>query len=280
MVIRSTTSAVIYPTRTTPSQSLTSHRHHPYIASQIRHRSSEESDGGGYRRSNRPGTVFGKVTSDASGKEGLRLFAATLSTSVKAASTLFYGQNKHVAGLTLRQQLLLPPLFLVLLDNIGSSRPQDTQSQQWWNEFVIKFGVLDLSFNDFKGPGFEPLGNCKALQVTSLKSLPKLPNLEVLAASKNKISTLKGFPHLPALEHLRVEENPILMMSHLEAAAILLIGLTLKKFNVSEISPDFRNLDIKELCAAANTDEDIDEEADDCEDDNLVDSESHDTDDQ
>ncbi|KAL6540724.1 hypothetical protein OROMI_024607 [Orobanche minor] len=117
-------------------------------------------------------------------------------------------------------------------------------------------------------------------QVTSLKSLPELPNLEVLAASKNKISTLKGFPHLPALEHLLVEENPILMMSHLEAAAILLIGLTLKKFNVS----DFRNLDIKELCAAsntdANTDEDIDEEADDCEDDNLVGSESHDTDDQ
>ncbi|KAL6540725.1 hypothetical protein OROMI_024608 [Orobanche minor] len=32
------------------------------------------------------------------------------------ASTLFYGQNKHVAGLTLRQQLLLPPLFLVLLE--------------------------------------------------------------------------------------------------------------------------------------------------------------------
>lgn len=25
--------------------------------------------------------------------------------------------------------------------------------------------VLDLSFNDFKGPGFEPLENCKALQV-------------------------------------------------------------------------------------------------------------------
>ncbi|KAL6577198.1 hypothetical protein OROMI_011474 [Orobanche minor] len=244
MVIRSTTSAVIYPTRTTPSQSLTSHRHHPYIASQIRHRSSEESDGGGYRRSNRPGTVFGKVTSDSSGKEGLRLFAATLSTSVVKTRQLRQGS---AAG-------------------IGSSRPQDTQSQQWWNEFV-----LDLSFNDFKGPGFEPLGNCKALQ-----SLPELPNLEVLVASKNKISTLKGFPHLPALEHLRVEENPILMMSHLEAAAILLIGLTLKKFNVS----DFRNLDIKELCAAANTDEDIDEEADDCEDDNLVDSESHDTDDQ
>lgn len=26
--------------------------------------------------------------------------------------------------------------------------------------------VLDLSFNDFKGPGFEPLGNCQVLQVS------------------------------------------------------------------------------------------------------------------
>ncbi|XP_021887434.1 187-kDa microtubule-associated protein AIR9-like, partial [Carica papaya] len=89
--------------------------------------------------------------------------------------------------------------------------------------------VLDLSFNDFKGPGFEPLENCKALQqlylagnqITSLASLPQLPNLEflsvaqnklkslsmasqprlqVLAASKNKISTLRGFPYLPVLE--------------------------------------------------------------------------------
>lgn len=33
------------------------------------------------------------------------------------------------------------------------------------------------------------------------------------------------------LQHLRVEENPILKMSHLEAAAILLVGPTLKKFN-------------------------------------------------
>ncbi|KAI3859365.1 hypothetical protein MKX03_010850 [Papaver bracteatum] len=96
-----------------------------------------------------------------------------------------------------------------------------------------------------KGPGFEPLENCKALQqiylagnqITSLVSLPQFPNLEllsvaqnrlkslsmesqprlqVLAASKKKISTLKGFPHLPVLEHLRVEENPILEMPHLE----------------------------------------------------------------
>ena len=33
------------------------------------------------------------------------------------------------------------------------------------------------------------------------------------------------------LQHLRVEENPILQMSHLEAASILLVGPTLKKFN-------------------------------------------------
>ncbi|CAA0823754.1 187-kDa microtubule-associated protein AIR9, partial [Striga hermonthica] len=132
-------------------------------------------------------------------------------------------------------------------------------------EVLNRVKVLDLSFNDFKGPGFEPLDNCKALQqlylagnqITSLKSLPELPNLEflsvaqnklkslsmasqprlqVLAASKNKISTLKGFPYLPALEHLRIEENPILKMSHVEAAAILLIGSTLKKFNDRDLS--------------------------------------------
>ncbi|RVW98499.1 microtubule-associated protein AIR9 [Vitis vinifera] len=96
-------------------------------------------------------------------------------------------------------------------------------------EILKRVKVLDLSFNDFKGPGFEPLENCKALQqlylagnqITSLISLPLLPNLEflsvaqnklkslsmasqprlqVLAASKNKISTLKGFPYLPVLE--------------------------------------------------------------------------------
>ncbi|CAN1227767.1 187-kDa microtubule-associated protein AIR9 [Linum grandiflorum] len=127
-------------------------------------------------------------------------------------------------------------------------------------EILKRVKVLDLSFNEFKGPGFEPLENCTALQqlylagnqITSLMSLPQLPNLEflsvaqnklkslamssqprlqVLAASKNKISTLKGFPYLPALEHLRVEENPILKVPYLEAASILLVGPTLKKFN-------------------------------------------------
>lgn len=134
-------------------------------------------------------------------------------------------------------------------------------------EVLKRVKVLDLSFNDFKGPGFEPLENCKALQqlylagnqIASLVSLPELPNLEflsvaqnklkslsmasqprlqVLAASKNKISTLKGFPYLPALEHLRVEENPLLEMRHLEAACILLIGPTLKKFNDRDLSPE------------------------------------------
>ncbi|GAV67239.1 LRR_4 domain-containing protein [Cephalotus follicularis] len=132
-------------------------------------------------------------------------------------------------------------------------------------EILKRVKVLDLSFNDFKGPGFEPLENCKVLQqlylagnqISSLASLPQLPNLEflsvaqnklktlsmasqprleVLAASKNKISTLKGFPHLPVLEHLRVEENPILKMPHLEAASILLVGPTLKKFNDRDLS--------------------------------------------
>ncbi|KAL0844289.1 hypothetical protein Bca101_017535 [Brassica carinata] len=132
-------------------------------------------------------------------------------------------------------------------------------------EILNRVKVLDLSFNDFKGPGFEPLENCKMLQqlylagnqITSLASLPQLPNLEflsvaqnklkslamasqprlqVLAASKNKITTLKDFPYLPALEHLRVEENPLLKISHVEAASILLVGPTLKKFNDRDLS--------------------------------------------
>ncbi|XP_027366103.1 187-kDa microtubule-associated protein AIR9 isoform X1 [Abrus precatorius] len=132
-------------------------------------------------------------------------------------------------------------------------------------EILTRVKVLDLSFNEFKGPGFEPLENCKVLQqlylagnqITSLASLPQLPNLEflsvaqnklksltmasqprlqVLAASKNRISTLKGFPYLPVLEHLRVEENPILKMPHLEAASILLVGPTLKKYNDRDLS--------------------------------------------
>ncbi|KAL9252679.1 187-kDa microtubule-associated protein AIR9-like protein [Drosera capensis] len=127
-------------------------------------------------------------------------------------------------------------------------------------ENLKRVKVLDLSFNDFKEPGFEPLGNCELLQelylagnhIVSLASLPELANLEflsvaqnklksltmasqprlqVLAASKNKISTLKGFPYLPVLEHLSLEENPILRMPHLEAASILVVGPTLKKFN-------------------------------------------------
>ncbi|MCO5613042.1 hypothetical protein L7F22_067316 [Adiantum nelumboides] len=131
-------------------------------------------------------------------------------------------------------------------------------------EILRRVKVLDLSFNEFKGPGFEPLANCKALQqlylagnqITSLSGLPQLPNLEflsvaqnklkslamapqprlqVLAASKNKISTFKGFPHLPMLEHLRLEENPISEMQHVEAAAILLAGPTLKKFNDKDL---------------------------------------------
>ncbi|KAL2930498.1 hypothetical protein RDABS01_035908 [Bienertia sinuspersici] len=127
--------------------------------------------------------------------------------------------------------------------------------------------LRDNLLSSLEGPGFEPLGNCQVLQqlylagnqITSLSSLPELPNLEflsvaqnklkslfmssqprlqVLAASKNKISSLKGFPHLPVLEHLRVEENPILRMPHLEAASILLVGPTLKKFNDRELSKE------------------------------------------
>ncbi|KAG2639914.1 hypothetical protein PVAP13_2KG050900 [Panicum virgatum] len=149
--------------------------------------------------------------------------------------------------------------FVYLRDNLLSSLEGI--------EILKGVKVLDLSFNDFKLPGFEPLRNCIVLQqlylagnqITSLASLPELPNLEflsvaqnrlkslcmahqprlqVLAASRNKISTLKGFPHLPSLEHLRVEENPLLEMPHLEAASILLIGPTLKKFNDRDLNPN------------------------------------------
>ncbi|KAK9056003.1 hypothetical protein SSX86_027090 [Deinandra increscens subsp. villosa] len=148
--------------------------------------------------------------------------------------------------------------FVYLRDNLLSSLEGI--------EILNRVKVLDLSFNDFKGPGFEPLEACKSLQqlylagnqITSLKTLPALPNLEflsvaqnklkslsmasqprlqVLAASKNKISTLKGFPCLPSLEHLRLEENPILEIAHIEAASILLVGRSLKKFNDRDLSP-------------------------------------------
>ncbi|XP_071715705.1 187-kDa microtubule-associated protein AIR9 [Rutidosis leptorrhynchoides] len=148
--------------------------------------------------------------------------------------------------------------FVYLRDNLLSSLDGI--------EILKRVKVLDLSFNDFKGLDFEPLEACKALQqlylagnqITSLTTLPVLPSLEflsvaqnklkslsmasqprlqVLAASKNKVSTLKGFPFLPALEHLRLEENPILEMAHVEAASILLVGPTLKKFNDRDLSP-------------------------------------------
>ncbi|GJX33083.1 187-kDa microtubule-associated protein AIR9 isoform X1 [Tanacetum coccineum] len=55
--------------------------------------------------------------------------------------------------------------------------------------------VLNLSFNDFKGPRFKPLEACKALQqfylagnqITSFTTLPKLPNLEYLSVAQNKL---------------------------------------------------------------------------------------------
>lgn len=164
-------------------------------------------------------------------------------------------RNLNASGVNLSQNLE----FVYLRDNLLSSLEGI--------EILKRVKVLDLSFNDFKGPGFEPLGNCLVLQqlylagnqITSLSSLPELPNLEflsvaqnklkslsmasqprlqVLAASKNKISSLKGFPYLPLLEHLRVEENPILRMPHLEAASILLVGSTLKKFNDRDLSKE------------------------------------------
>ncbi|XP_042465469.1 187-kDa microtubule-associated protein AIR9 isoform X3 [Zingiber officinale] len=205
----------------------------------------------------------GRVSSSSSRKKTSALegrdsrFMMLPQVDVKAGDELRLDLRGHrVKALN---ALTLPPSleFVYLRDNLLSSVEGI--------EILKKLKVLDLSFNDFKGPGFEPLVNCKGLQqlylagnqIASLATLPQLPNLEflsvaqnklkslnmasqprlqVLAASKNKISTLKGFPYLPVLEHLRVEENPILEMPHLEAASILLIGPTLKKFNDRDLS--------------------------------------------
>ncbi|KAE8647759.1 187-kDa microtubule-associated protein AIR9 [Cucumis sativus] len=186
-------------------------------------------------------------------------FACLPQVEIKAGDDLRLDLRGHrVRSLDASGLNLSPNLeFVYLRDNLLSTLEGV--------EILKRVKVLDLSFNDFKGPGFEPLDNCKALQqlylagnqITSLASLPQLPNLEflsvaqnklkslsmasqprlqVLAASKNRILTLKGFPHLPALEHLRVEENPILKMAHLEAASILLVGPTLKKFNDRDLT--------------------------------------------
>lgn len=177
---------------------------------------------------------------------------------LKASDELRLDSRGHRVR-SLKQLRLTPKLeFVYLRDNLLSSLEGI--------EILSGVKVLDLSFNDFKLPEFEPLENCKVLQqlylagnqITSLASLPGFPNLEflsvaqnrlkslcmasqprlqVLAASRNKISTLRGFPHLPSLENLRVEENPLLEMPHLEAASILLVGPTLKKFNDQDLNP-------------------------------------------
>ncbi|CAM0905321.1 unnamed protein product [Alopecurus aequalis] len=167
---------------------------------------------------------------------------------LKASDELRLDSRGHRVR-SLKQLRLTPKLeFVYLRDNLLSSLE----------------GIEIL--NGVKLPEFEPLENCKVLQqlylagnqITSLASLPEFPNLEflsvaqnrlkslcmasqprlqVLAASRNKISTLRGFPHLPSLENLRVEENPLLEMPHLEAASILLVGPTLKKFNDQDLNP-------------------------------------------
>ncbi|CAM6071507.1 unnamed protein product [Sphagnum tenellum] len=145
-------------------------------------------------------------------------------------------------------------------------------------ESLKRVKVLDISFNELKGGEeesfFQPLRNCKILQqlylagnqISSLRRLPQLPNLEVLsvaqnkidslamessqprlqllAAGRNKITTFKDFPqHLPSLQHLRLEENPILQQGfHPEAQAIMLVGPSLKKFNDRDLSIDEQEL--------------------------------------
>ncbi|RDX87861.1 187-kDa microtubule-associated protein, partial [Mucuna pruriens] len=95
--------------------------------------------------------------------------------------------------------------------------------------------VTDILTKPLKGDQFKMFLSVAQNKLKSL-TMASQPRLQVLAASKNKISTLKGFPYLPVLEHLRVEENPILKMPHLEAASILLVGPTLKKYNDRDLS--------------------------------------------
>ncbi|KAJ4758953.1 Outer arm dynein light chain 1 protein [Rhynchospora pubera] len=202
------------------------------------------------------GSVTGKKKSASSDARDLRTLM--LPKVENTSDDLRLDRRGHRVC-SLRQLSLSPNLeFVYLRDNRLSSVEGI--------EALKRVKVLDLSFNEFKASVFEPLGNCKGLQqlylagnqITSLASLPELPNLEflsvaqnklrslamasqprlqVLAASKNKISTLKGFPHLPSLEHLRMEENPILDIPHVEAVSILLVGPTLKKFNDRDLVP-------------------------------------------
>ncbi|CAN6465484.1 unnamed protein product [Victoria cruziana] len=80
--------------------------------------------------------------------------------------------------------------FVYLRDNLLSSLEGI--------EILKRVKVLDLSFNEFKGLGFEHLGNCKFLQqlylagnqITSLATLPELPNLEFLSVAQNKLKSL------------------------------------------------------------------------------------------
>ncbi|KAF5811231.1 putative leucine-rich repeat domain superfamily [Helianthus annuus] len=93
--------------------------------------------------------------------------------------------------------------FVYLRDNLLSSLEGI--------EILNRVKVLDLSFNEFKGPGFEPLEACKSLQqlylagnqITSLKSLPALPNLEFLSVAQNKLKSLSmaSQPRLQVLFH-------------------------------------------------------------------------------
>lgn len=137
-------------------------------------------------------------------------------------------------------------------------------------EVLKRVKVLDLSFNQLKHATLEPLSQCKSLQqfyvagnqLTTMETLPKLPNLEflsagqnalttlamqsqpklqVLVATKNRVGSWKKFPQLPALEHLRIEGNPLDSNPHIVSAALLLVGPTLQKFNDRAISDDERD---------------------------------------
>ncbi|GBG65468.1 hypothetical protein CBR_g51063 [Chara braunii] len=74
-------------------------------------------------------------------------------------------------------------------------------------------------------------------ELTSLE-MPSQPKLQVLVASKNRIRSLLDLPHLPVLENLRFEDNPVAESENAGLTAMLLVGKSLKKLNGREISPE------------------------------------------
>ncbi|WZZ39817.1 hypothetical protein YC2023_036076 [Brassica napus] len=179
------------------------------------------------------GRTVSKVSSPSAGSSpsvssGMR--SKSLSTPLDRSSNVS-GRKKTATPDSRDSRLIILPKVEVKAGD--DMRPQDSQSNLRWATLVSKL----------RGPGFEPLENCKMLQqlylagnqITSLASLPQLPNLEFLSVAQNKLKSL-AMASQPRLQHLRVEENPLLKIPHLEAASILLVGPSLKKFNDRDLS--------------------------------------------